>query len=127
MKAPISWLREYVALPDTLAAHALATELIGYGHEVEQIEAAGADVVGPVVVGRVLDVEKNEQQNGKLINWCHVDVGEHNDPKTGTEASSAARTTSSPATLSSSPCLVRCCPETSPSRPARRTDTSPTG
>lgn len=83
MKAPISWLREYVALPDTLDAHALATELIGYGHEVEQIEAAGADVVGPVVVGRVLDVEKNEQKNGKLINWCHVDVGEHNDPETG--------------------------------------------
>lgn len=83
MKAPISWLREYVALPDTLDAHELADRLVGYGHEVEQVETAGADVVGPVVVGRVLDLEKNEQKNGKLINWCHVDVGEHNDPETG--------------------------------------------
>lgn len=83
MKAPISWLREYVALPDTLDAHELADRLVGYGHEVEQVETAGADVVGPVVVGRVIDLEKNEQKNGKLINWCHVDVGEHNDPETG--------------------------------------------
>ncbi|SDB91999.1 phenylalanyl-tRNA synthetase beta subunit [Raineyella antarctica] len=83
MKAPISWLREYVALPDTLDAHELATRLIGYGHEVERVESAGADVMGPVVVGRVLDLEKNEQKNGKLINWCHVDVGELNDPETG--------------------------------------------
>lgn len=83
MKAPISWLREYVALPETLYAHQLAEHLLGYGHEVEQIEAAGGDVTGPVVVGRVLDLEKNEQKNGKLINWCHVDVGELNDPQTG--------------------------------------------
>ncbi len=83
MKAPISWLREHVALPDTLDAHGLAALLIGYGHEVEQVESAGADVVGPVVVGRVLDIEKEPQKNGKVINWCHVDVGEHNDPQTG--------------------------------------------
>lgn len=83
MKAPLSWLREYVALPEALEARELAEELVTYGHEVEQIEEAGADVTGPVVVGRVLDLEKNPQKNGKLINWCHVDVGEHNDPQTG--------------------------------------------
>lgn len=83
MKAPISWLREYAALPDSVDAHELARHLLGYGHEVERVEAAGGDVTGPLVVGRVLDIEKNEQKNGKLINWCHVDVGEHNDPATG--------------------------------------------
>ncbi|QGF24867.1 phenylalanine--tRNA ligase subunit beta [Raineyella fluvialis] len=83
MKAPMSWLREYVALPEALEARELAEELITYGHEVEQVESAGADVQGPVVVGRVLDLEKNQQKNGKFINWCHVDVGEHNDPTTG--------------------------------------------
>ena len=31
----------------------------------------------PLVVGRVLSVEPEPQKNGKTINWCTVDVGEH--------------------------------------------------
>ncbi|RAD62008.1 phenylalanine--tRNA ligase subunit beta, partial [Burkholderia multivorans] len=46
----------------------------------------GAEVTGPLVVGRVLDLVKEEHSNGKTVNWCRVDVGpEHNeaadDPK----------------------------------------------
>ncbi|HLS01629.1 MAG TPA: phenylalanine--tRNA ligase subunit beta, partial [Beutenbergiaceae bacterium] len=35
-------------------------------------------VTGPLVVGKVVSVTAEEQKNGRVINWCHVDVGEHN-------------------------------------------------
>jgi len=46
-------------------------------------------VTGPLVVGKVLTREAKEQSNGKVINYCRVDVGpEHNDaPGTGKEPS----------------------------------------
>ena len=78
MRAPLSWLREYVDLPDNLDGRAVAEKLIGYGLEVETVENAGGDVTGPVVVGRVLSKEPQPQKNGKTINWCRVDVGERN-------------------------------------------------
>ena len=50
--------------------------LIRAGLEVETVEAAGADVTGPLVIGTVLAYEVEEHSNGKAIRWCHVDVGE---------------------------------------------------
>ncbi len=78
MRAPLSWLREYVDLPEHLDGRAVAERLIGYGLEVETVESAGGDVTGPVVIGRVLSKESEPQKNGKTINWCRVDVGAHN-------------------------------------------------
>ena len=75
MRAPLSWLREYAALPPELTGRELADALIRAGLEVETVEAAGADVVGPVVVGRVLEFEAEQHSNGKTIRWCQVDVG----------------------------------------------------
>jgi len=80
MKAPLSWLREYVALPDDLDPRDLADRYVRAGLEVESIEQAGGEVTGPVVVGRVLDFTDEPQKNGKTIRWCAVDVGEHNPP-----------------------------------------------
>ncbi|WP_375432509.1 phenylalanine--tRNA ligase subunit beta [uncultured Friedmanniella sp.] len=80
MKAPLSWLREYAALAADLDGRALAEALVRAGLEVEGVEQAGADVTGPLVVGRVLSVEPEQHSNGKTINWCRVDVGDHNDP-----------------------------------------------
>ncbi len=76
MRAPLSWLREYAALPDHLTGRDLGEALIRVGLEVETVEAAGADVTGPLVVGRVLAYEVEEHSNGKSIRWCQVDVGE---------------------------------------------------
>ena len=79
MRAPLSWLREYAALPEDLDGRGLADALIRAGLEVETVDQAGADVTGPLVIGRVLDFVEEPQKNGKTIRWCQVDVGQHND------------------------------------------------
>ncbi|MBA8795295.1 phenylalanyl-tRNA synthetase beta chain [Friedmanniella endophytica] len=79
MRVPLSWLREYAAVPEQTSAEQLAADLVRVGLEVEAVEHAGADVTGPVVVGRVLEFVPEPQKNGKTINWCRVDVGTHND------------------------------------------------
>ncbi|WP_445258888.1 phenylalanine--tRNA ligase subunit beta [Nocardioides aurantiacus] len=75
MKAPLSWIREYAALPDDLTADDLATRLTALGLKLEAVERPGHDLTGPLVVGRVLTMEPEPQKNGKTINWCTVDVG----------------------------------------------------
>jgi len=81
MRAPLTWLRDYAALPADVDGRALAEQLIRAGLEVETVETAGAEVTGPLVVGRVLSYVDEPQKNGKTIRWCRVDVGpEHNDP-----------------------------------------------
>lgn len=83
MRAPLSWLRDYAALPADLDGRTLSEQLIRAGLEVETVEQAGDDVTGPLVVGRVLSYVDEPQKNGKVIRWCRVDVGsEHNDPAT---------------------------------------------
>ena len=88
MKAPLSWLAEYAALPADLDGRTLAEAYVRAGLEVEAVEQAGADVTGPLVVGRVLSAEPEQHTNGKTINWCRVDVGDHNDPADGEVPSS---------------------------------------
>ncbi len=128
MRAPLSWLREYAALPAELDGRGLADALIRAGLEVETVDRAGADVTGPLVVGRVVAFVDEPQRNGKMIRWCQVDVGGAQRPASRVRAaSSAVRTTSPSATWSWSRCPERCCPAGSPSPPARRTGTSPTG
>jgi phenylalanyl-tRNA synthetase beta chain len=78
MRAPISWLREFAALPE-LDAGTLAAALIRAGLEVESVDRVGADVRGPLVVGCVLTYKIEEHSNGKKIRYCRVDVGQHND------------------------------------------------
>ena len=79
MRAPLSWLREYAALPDDLDGRTLAEALIRAGLEVETVEQVGADVTGPLVIGKVLAYEVEVHSNGKPIRWCQVDVGDQND------------------------------------------------
>jgi phenylalanyl-tRNA synthetase beta chain len=76
VRLPVSWLREHVQLPAELRARDLAAALIRLGVEVEAVEPVGDDLVGPVVVGRVLGHEEFTASNGKTIRWCQVDVGE---------------------------------------------------
>ena len=76
MRVPISWLREYVDLPGSASAREIADRLIRAGLEVEAVEEQGADVTGPLRVGRVLSFSEETHKNGKTIRWCSVDVGE---------------------------------------------------
>src|SRR5918995_3364888 len=79
MKAPLSWLREFAALPDDLDARGLGEALIRAGLEVETIFHAGADITGPLVIGRVVSYEVEHHRNDKSIRYCRVDVADHND------------------------------------------------
>lgn len=77
MRVPLSWLADYVDYPADTDPHALAAEFAAIGLEEEDF--FGSQVTGPLVVGRVLDLVKEEHTNGKTVNWCRVDVGaEHN-------------------------------------------------
>ncbi|WP_314688223.1 phenylalanine--tRNA ligase subunit beta [uncultured Bifidobacterium sp.] len=70
----IDWLREHVEVPRDLSYERLAADLVRVGLEEETIHPS--QVTGPVVVGYVVDATPEPQTNGKVINWCHVDVGE---------------------------------------------------
>ena len=78
MKAPVSWIREYVDLPAEVSTEQLAARLTALGLKLEAIEKPGEQIRGPLVVGRVLTMEAEPQKNGKTINWCTVDVGTAN-------------------------------------------------
>ncbi|TNM66831.1 phenylalanine--tRNA ligase subunit beta [Streptomyces sp. NP160] len=74
MRAPLSWIRQWVDLPADATGEQVAAALVRVGLEEEGLH--GGDVVGPVVVGRVLSADPEPQKNGKTINWCSVDTGE---------------------------------------------------
>jgi phenylalanyl-tRNA synthetase beta chain len=78
MRAPLSWLREYVAVPADATGEHVAADLVRVGLEEEAIH--GGDVSDPLVVGKVLEFTDEPQKNGKTIRWCSVDVGEHGVP-----------------------------------------------
>jgi phenylalanyl-tRNA synthetase beta chain len=75
VKAPASWIRDYVDLPADVTTERLTERLTDLGLKLEAIESAAAGISGPLVVGRVLTMEPEPQKNGKTINWCTVDVG----------------------------------------------------
>jgi len=74
MRVPISWLGEWVDLPEDVTLEHLHAALVKVGLEEEDVH--GSPLTGPIVVGKVLSVEPEPQSNGKTINWCQVDVGE---------------------------------------------------
>ena len=51
MRAPLSWIREYVDLPADVDPVELAHRLTALGLKLEALEAPGADIEGPLVVG----------------------------------------------------------------------------
>lgn len=77
MRVPISWLAEWVDLPEDVTLEHLHAALVRVGLEEEDVH--GAQITGPIVVGRVLEFADEPQSNGKTIRWCQVDVG----PSTG--------------------------------------------
>lgn len=75
MRAPVSWLRDLVAIPADQTGRDIATRLIRAGLEVETVDEVGADVRGPLVVGLVRQIEELTEFK-KPIRFCQVDVGE---------------------------------------------------
>ncbi|EMF00120.1 phenylalanine--tRNA ligase subunit beta [Streptomyces mobaraensis NBRC 13819 = DSM 40847] len=77
MRAPLSWLREYVDLPAGTTGRDVQAKLVAAGLEVERVEHLGSDLTGPLVVGKVLTIEELEGFR-KPIRFCTVDVGAAN-------------------------------------------------
>ena len=75
MRAPLSWLLEYVEGVRGATGREVAAALARIGLEEEDLH--GGDITGPIVVGRVLEFVEEPQKNGKRIRWCQVDVGQH--------------------------------------------------
>ncbi|WP_017573450.1 phenylalanine--tRNA ligase subunit beta [Nocardiopsis halotolerans] len=74
MRVPMTWLREYVDLPADVTARDLAGRLTLAGLEVETVDELGSDITGPIVYGRVLEIEELTGFK-KPIRFCKVDVG----------------------------------------------------
>ncbi|WP_210574932.1 phenylalanine--tRNA ligase subunit beta [Streptomyces sp. GESEQ-4] len=77
MRVPLSWLREYVDLPETQTGRDVQAKLISAGLEVETVEQLGDGLKGPLVVGQVLTIEELTEFK-KPIRFCTVDVGTAN-------------------------------------------------
>ncbi len=78
MRAPLSWIRDYVDLPEEVTGERLAARLTALGLKLEALETAAGDLRGPLVLGRVVAFEEEEHTNGKVVRWCQVDVGSAN-------------------------------------------------
>lgn len=70
MKAPLSWLKDYVDID--VSAQELQNKLFSCGFEVEELYEAGKDISG-VYVGEVTECEPIE---GTHLHVCKVDCGE---------------------------------------------------
>ncbi|MDP9094339.1 MAG: phenylalanine--tRNA ligase subunit beta [Actinomycetota bacterium] len=75
MRAPVSWLAEFVELPADLSPREVGEALVRVGLEIEKVDSASEGVSGPIVVGRIVSFDDEPQKNGKVIRWCQVDVG----------------------------------------------------
>jgi len=74
VRIPLSWLREYVAVPADATPEDVHASLVAVGLEEEDIHRF--ELSGPIVVGEVLDFVEEPQSNGKTIRWCQVKVAQ---------------------------------------------------
>ena len=75
MKAPLSWLRELVELPTDLTPQEISDLFVRVGFEVEGVLVQGADITGPLLVGKVLLIEELSGHK-KPIRYVTLDCGE---------------------------------------------------
>jgi phenylalanyl-tRNA synthetase beta chain len=75
MKIPLSWVREFAAIPEDLSLEALENAFVSVGFEVEGIDLQGRDLKGPLVVGKVVAIEELTG-NRKPIRYVELDCGE---------------------------------------------------
>ena len=116
MKAPLSWLREFVDVD--LTPEQIAERLTLLGMEVKGIVRWGDDWRN-VVVGELLSVERHPRAD--RLSLTRVTVG-----PASRSTSSAARRTSPPASASRWRCPARSCPATGASSGPRRWASSAT-
>ena len=75
MRAPLSWLHEFVEIPSTLTSSDIAEALIRVGFEVEDVIEEGLGLTGPLTFGKVLTIEEITEFK-KPIRYVGLDCGE---------------------------------------------------
>ena len=75
MRAPLSWIKEFVEIPASVTAEQISDGLIRVGFEVEEIIKQGADLTGPLVFAKVLSIEEITEFK-KPIRYVGLDCGE---------------------------------------------------
>ena len=75
MRAPMSWLKEFVDIPANLSAEDISQGLVRVGFEVEDIIYQGKDIQGPLVFAEVLSIEEITEFK-KPIRYVGLDCGE---------------------------------------------------
>ena len=75
MRAPLSWIQEFVEIPSAITAEEISDALIRVGFEVEEIIKQGADLTGPLVFAKVLSIEELTEFK-KPVRYVGLDCGE---------------------------------------------------
>ena len=75
MRAPLSWIKEFVDIPSKITPLDIAQALIRVGFEVEEVINQGSDLTGPLVIGEVLTIEEITEFK-KPIRYVGVNCGE---------------------------------------------------
>jgi phenylalanyl-tRNA synthetase beta chain len=75
MRAPLSWIKEFVDIPASITAEQISDGLIRVGFEVEEIIHQGADLTGPLKFAKVLSIEEITEFK-KPIRYVGLDCGE---------------------------------------------------
>lgn len=76
MRAPLSWIQEFVDIPASITAEEISDALIRVGFEVEEIITQGADLTGPLVFAKVLSIEELTEFK-KPVRYVGLDCGEN--------------------------------------------------
>ncbi|MEH1129439.1 phenylalanine--tRNA ligase subunit beta [Micromonospora sp. CPCC 206061] len=74
MRLGLSWLREYVDLPEGVSGADVEAALVGLGIEVDSVVDQRETVKGDLVVGRVRQIEELTGFK-KPIRFCRLDIG----------------------------------------------------
>jgi phenylalanyl-tRNA synthetase beta chain len=75
MRAPLSWIKEFVDIPSKISPQKIADSLIRVGFEVEDVIEQGSDLTGPLVIGEVLSIEDITEFK-KPIRFVGLNCGE---------------------------------------------------
>jgi len=57
MRAPLSWINEFVDIPARITAQQISDALVRVGFEVEETITQGNDLTGPLKFAKVLSIE----------------------------------------------------------------------
>ncbi len=75
MRAPLSWIKEFVDIPASTTPEQISDGLIRVGFEVEEIINQGSDLTGPLVFAEVLSIEELTDFK-KPVRYVGLDCGE---------------------------------------------------